>query len=152
MVDGVGEVETFGFFPADHAEVIGGKVYANGAFWTLLRFPTYPQVIPTVSLVTVLSVPPYEFGRDHAMVIGMMDADGGELPLRAEGTFRVDPGVELRAGESAVVPIAITVTGLRLERAGEYAFRLFVDGDELDRYGFRASQVDPPSVRRDPLV
>lgn len=144
MVEGVGELETFAFFPADHAEVVAGKVYTNGAFWTLLRFPGYPHIIPTVSLVTVLSVPPFEFARDHTILVGMMDADGAELPMRAEGTFRVDAGPEIRPGESAVVPIAITVTGLRLEQAGEYAFRIFVDGAELDRYRFRAIQVDPP--------
>jgi hypothetical protein len=152
MVSAVGEFETYGFFPADHAEVVGGKVYANGAFWTLLRFPVYPQILPTVSLVAVLSVPPYAFGQDHAITVGMMDADGGELPLKAEGTFRVDSGPELRPGESAVVPISITVNFLRLERPGEYAFRLFIDGEELDRYGFRASEVRSSPPYREPLV
>jgi hypothetical protein len=152
MVTGVGEFETYGFFPADHAEVVGGKVYANGAFWTLLRFPVYPQIIPMVSLVAVLSVPPFAFGREHAITVGMMNGDGAELPLKAEGTFRVDGGTELRPGESAVVPIAMTVNFMRLDQAGEYAFRLFVDGEELDRYAFRAIEVRPPPVFREPLV
>ncbi len=152
MVAGVGEFETYAFFPADHAEVVGGKVYANGAFWTLLRFPVYPQIIPMVSLVAVLSVPPFAFGRDHTIEVGMMDADGGALALKAEGTFRVDGGPELRPGESAVVPISLTVNFLRLEQPGDYAFRLFIDGEELDRFAFRAIEVRTPPVFREPLV
>lgn len=148
-----GQLEALAFFAADHAEVVGGKVYANGAFWTLLRYPAYPQIIPTVSLVAVLLVPPYAFGVDHAIRVGMMDADGGELPLNAEGQFRVDGGSDLRPGESAVVPIALTVNFLRLNEPGEFAFRFFIDDEEHERYRFRAIEVRPaPPVYRDPLV
>ena len=152
MVAGADEFETYAFFPADHAEVVAGKVYANGAFWTLLRFPVYPQIIPMVSMVAILSVPPSAFGRDHSIAVGMMDGGGNALALRVDGSFRVDGGAELRPGESAVVPIALTVNFLRLETAGDYAFRLFVDGEELDRFAFRAIEVRPPAVFREPLI
>lgn len=152
MVEAIGEFETYAFYPADHAEVVSGKVYANGAFWTLLRFPVYPQIIPMVSLVAVLSVPPFAFGSEHKIAVGMMDGDGAEMALKAEGTFRVDASSDLRPGDSAVVPIALTVNFLRLEQPGEYVFRLFVDDEELDRFAFRAIEVRPPSVYRDPLV
>ena len=32
------------FFVADHADVVGGKVYVNGGFWSRLQFPSYPAV------------------------------------------------------------------------------------------------------------
>ena len=38
-------------------DVVGGKVYVNGGFWSRLQFPSYPAVVPHIAIVAALHVP-----------------------------------------------------------------------------------------------
>jgi hypothetical protein len=42
------------------------------------------------------------------------------------------------------MPIAIPITGLKIDRPGDYSFTLSIDGAELERYQVRAVQVAVP--------
>lgn len=75
------------FFLADHASVESGKVYANGAFWNRLNFPTYHKV-----------------------------------------------------GDDSIIPLAMPVSNIVLERAGDNAAVLAIDGAEVSRWHFGALQ------------
>jgi hypothetical protein len=132
------------FFPADHAVVADGKIFVNGGAWTQLNFPTYPQVVPGVTLVAVLEVPFHEYQRDHKLSLGMVDADENPVQLHVDGEFRVGADVSLQYGEPTLMPIAITIHNLTVERPGYYAFTLAIDGNEYDRYRIRAMQVAVP--------
>jgi hypothetical protein len=137
------DIEVLAFFPADHAVVESGKVYANGAFWDRLRFPNYPQVF-SMSLVAVLKIPFRAYHQDHRFEIGMEDADGNELPLRVEGDFRVGSSADMRYGDPTVMPLAVGVNGVQVEKPADYSFVLRVDGTELGRYQVRAVQLALP--------
>jgi hypothetical protein len=140
----VTDFRVLAFFAADHAEAIGGKVYVNGGFWNRLRFPTYPSIVPSLALVAVLEVPYRAYHQDHAFRLGMEDADGTVLPLEATGSFRVGAEPDLRVGDPTLMPIAIPITGLKIDRPGDYSFTLSIDGAELERYQVRAVQVAVP--------
>ncbi len=136
--------EVVAFFAADHAEAVNGKVYLNGGFWNRLNYPQYPAVAGPLSLVAVISVPFHEYQEDHRFAIGLVDADGISEPLKIEGAFRMGASPDLRRGDPTLMPIAIPVSGLRLERPGDYRFTLAIDGEEFARYQFRAVQLAAP--------
>lgn len=138
------DFQVVGFFPADHAAVVEGKVYANGAFWDMLRFPSFPQVLPSMSLVTVLRVPYRAYHQDHTITLLLEDTDRQPLGLKVEGGFRVGSEPHMRVGDPTLLPLAVNVNGLTFERPGDYAFKLEVDGSELERYAFRVVQVVGP--------
>jgi threonine dehydrogenase-like Zn-dependent dehydrogenase len=58
-----------GFFPADHAAAESGKVYASGAYWGTLHFPTFPAVLPSMALVAVVQQPFSAAHADHEFAI-----------------------------------------------------------------------------------
>lgn len=129
------------FFAADHAVVENGKAYVNGGFWDRIFQVAYPAVI-TVSLVAVLQVPADAYLVDHRFAIEMEDAKGNKLTsLKIEGDFRVGASPALEPGEPSIVPVAVSLIGLSIERAGDYWFVLSVNGDELDRFRVRAMQI-----------
>ncbi len=59
------------FCPADHAEVVNGKLYVHGGFWGRLNFSMFPQVLPAVSLVAVLEVPFSAYHAEHKLALGL---------------------------------------------------------------------------------
>ena len=135
------DFEVVGFFPADHAAALDGKVYANGAFWDLLRFPSFPHVLPAMSLVAVLRVPYRAYHQDHKIALSLEDADGAATGFAVEGDFRVGSEPHLRVGDPTLMPLAVNVNGLSFDRPGDYSFKLEVDGAELKKYPFRVVQV-----------
>jgi hypothetical protein len=126
-----------GFFPADHAAAESGKVYASGAYWSTLHFPSFPAVLPSAALVAVVQQPFSAAHADHEFAIGLEDADGKPQPLEIQGSFRAAPGLESRYGEPNVIPITVPIYGLPFDGPGDYAFVLRVDGRELARYPIR---------------
>jgi hypothetical protein len=129
-----------GFFPADHAAAESGKVYASGAYWSTLRFPTFPAVLPAAALVAVLQQPFHAAHADHEFLIVLEDADGRRQGLEIAGQFRAAPGLESKYGEPNVIPITVPIYGLPFEAPGDFAFVLLVDGVELARYPIHVVQ------------
>jgi hypothetical protein len=134
-------VRSRGFFPADYASVEGGKIYASGAYWSTLRFPAFPAVLPSMSLVAVIEVPFQASYGDHSMQMRLVDLDENALGLEVEGMFRAAPAIENKYGQPGLTPVAVPIHGLVIERPGEYSFTLTVDDREIDRYRFRVVQV-----------
>ncbi len=122
--------------------VAEGKVYVNGGFWDVIRFPAYPQVLP-VAVVAVLRVPYRAYHQDHKFEVTMEDADARDVLLRVEGQFRVGSSAEMRVGDPSILPMAM-LGQVAIPRPGDFSFILRVDGGELARYPFRALQVAAP--------
>jgi hypothetical protein len=133
--------ESRGFFPADYATIENGKVYASGAFWSVLRFPSFPAILPAMSLVAVIRVPFHANYADHAFRINLVDRDENPRGMRVEGAFRSAPSIEHTFGAPGLSPIAIPIHGLTIDQPGEYSFTLSIDDRELDRYPFSVIQV-----------
>ncbi len=133
--------ESRGFFPADYAVVENGKVYASGAFWSVLRFAEFPAILPTMSLVAVIAVPFNANFAEHTFTLDLRDQDEKSVGVHVKGVFRAAPTVEGKFGAPTLSPVAVSIQALRLDRPGEYSFVLLVDDIELDRYRFRVIQV-----------
>jgi len=65
------------FFVADHADVVGGKVYVNGGFWSRLQFPSYPRCT-SYAIVAALHVRP-DVPGEHVFTVSLEDPDGHEV-------------------------------------------------------------------------
>jgi hypothetical protein len=134
------DFQVLGFFPADHAAAVEAKVYVNGGYWNMLRFPAFPHVMPSFSLVAVLKVPYRAYHQDHRIRILLEDADGKPLNLDIEGSFRVGTEPHMRMGDPTVLPVAINVNNLAFEQPGDFVFKLAVDGTDMARYEVRVVQ------------
>lgn len=132
--------EVLAFFTADHAVVENGKVYVNGGFFDRFYFPAFPASL-SIAVVSLVRVPPEQFQRDHVFTVEMEGPGADKPPLKIEGGFRVTPSPDSEPGEASLLPLAVPLTGLSLERAGEYWFVLSIDGKEVARYRVRAAQV-----------
>jgi Family of unknown function (DUF6941) len=139
-----------GFFPADYAAVESGKVYASGAFWSLLRFPEFPAVLPAMSLVAVIRVPFHANFAEHTLVFSVIDQDEKPIAMRIEGAFRTALTIEHKFGAPSLTSVTIPIHGLKIDRPGEYSFVLTVDDDELDRFQFAAIQVPHIAMSKPP--
>lgn len=132
------------FFAADHAQAVGGKVYVNGGFWNQLSFPIYPAIAPPLALAAVVEVPFRAYHQDHTFRLGMEDADGNVLPLEAAGDFRVGAQAKIRVGDPTLMPVVIPITGLKIDKPGDFSFTFSIDDTELARCQVRAVQVAVP--------
>jgi hypothetical protein len=140
------KIKSRGFFPADYAAVEGGKVYASGAYWSLLRLSAFPAVVPMMALVAVIDVPFHAFQADHRMEMQLVDPDGNLKGLRVEGSFRSAPKLESKYGQPGLAPLVAPIQGLIIERPGDYFFTLNVDGAIIDRYPFSVIQIASASL------
>jgi hypothetical protein len=127
------------FFLADHAVVENGKLYANGAFWNRLNFPTFPA-ISTFSVVAVLHIPWRDYHRTHQFSVRFEDADAQQMPARFDGEFQIGSAPDMKVGDPTIMPIAATVGSFVFPTAGDYAAVLRVDGAEIARWQFRTVQ------------
>jgi hypothetical protein len=130
-----------GFFPADFAAVESGKVYASGAYWSVLRFAQFPAVLPMMALVIVVEVPFHAYQADHVLDMGLVDSDSRPLKFHVQGVFRSAPGIEHKYGAPGLVPVAVPIQGLTFERPGDYSFTVAVDDSEIGRYPFTVLHV-----------
>jgi len=138
------EFKSLAFFPADHAEAVGGKLFVHGGYWGRLNFPVFPHALPHMALGVVLEVPFAAYHARHQFKIGMQDVDGHEFPLRVDGEFQVGAPPDIQYGDPTVMPLAIPLNNIVFERPGSYVFTLAVDGEEIDRYAIRAYHVAVP--------
>jgi hypothetical protein len=135
------QIRASAFFAADHVEPVGGKLYVNGGFFNMLRFPSYPAIVPTLGIGASLIIPWHAYQQDHRFVVTLHDEDWRELPLRIEGNFRVGADILLRHGDPSVINIGGTVTNVVFERPGHYHLRLQVDGEDLSRWDLQVIQL-----------
>jgi hypothetical protein len=134
-------IKVAAFFTADHVDAVGGKLYANGGFFNMLRFPAYPAIVPTLGIGASLVVPWHAYQQDHQFVVTLHDEDRRELPLRIEGAFRVGADLLLRHGDPSIINLAGNVTNVVFERPGHYHLVLHVNDEPLARWDLHAVQL-----------
>jgi hypothetical protein len=137
------EIQACAFFLADHAVVENGKLYVNGGFWNQVYSVAYPSA-RAFGVAAVLHIPWRQHHKAHAFTVTFEDADGGSLPARFDGQFRIGTAPNMRVGDFTIMPIAAYVTNFALDRPGDYAAVLHVDGAELTRWRFRAVEAPDP--------
>ena len=136
------------FFLADYVTVENGKLYSSGAFWNRLNLPSFPSVT-NFGVAIVLTIPWRAYRQVHKFAVWFEDADGKQLAGDIQGEFAVDASPDAQVGEPTIMPITAMVGNFLIPSAGNYSAVLHVDGQELDRWPFRAIQIytqTPPQL------
>jgi hypothetical protein len=144
-------------FLADSAEAVQGKIYGLGIGWNNIYVPTFPAVHPRVSVGITIHVPYTHTNQMHTIALHLEGADGERLPLgetppeqldgetgqilEIGGTFNVGRPPLLPAGDEQVVPLAMTINGLRLERPDMLTWVISIDGTPVKRLPMRVHQL-----------
>jgi hypothetical protein len=129
------------FFAADHVAASDNKLYVNGGFFNLLRFPVFPATLPTLGIGVVLEIPFQESMQNHVFRIGLRGPDHEDLPVRVEGQFRTAPSVEAQFGEPNIAPVGVTIPNVQIPAPGCYHLVLWLDNKQVAIYRMRAFQV-----------
>jgi hypothetical protein len=117
-------------FLADAAETQPGhKFHVLGGGITRIGGRTFPLRHPHLALVVGLLVTAPETEREHELRIVLLDPDGKEVTgatgaLVARGTSD---------GRDAILTFSIDLWNLTFPSAGDYSFRLLVNGSERKR-------------------
>jgi hypothetical protein len=124
-----------------------GKLYVIGGAIRRVASPTFPSILPNLSLVVSLRVPPAECGINHQLQLAFLDPDGEQLMAPPPFTINAAPNPDSKS-LPAFVNIVANVGGLPLPRSGDYAFSLVWAGQEIASVGFTAVVGPPPPGAR----
>ena len=138
-------------FLADSVSCEGGRLHAQGAGWNRILAPGLPTLHGRIGLGLVVRVPAAAAGAEHEIEVALHGPDGepvplggmagdGEAPIESvTGTFSVDTD---GAVEEELLPVAINVDGLRLDRAGVHRFVVSIDGSMVRSVPFAVAVRD----------
>jgi Family of unknown function (DUF6941) len=124
------------FILADHAVVVEGKAYINGAGWDTTTLLPNGLVLPSAVYVHVV-VPWLQANEQHQFELSLVDADGqvicpsGSEPVTVSGPLEVGRPVGAVHGTDLGWPQALTLGPLPL-RPGRYTWCFRVDGEDVE--------------------
>ena len=124
------------FLLVDSAQVASGKLFILGGGWARLTTTQIP-VTRTFETAIRVVVPWTETNRPHQLELQVENEDGQtllETPVKAE--IRVGRPAQLKDGTDQVVPLALRVGPVTLEREGRYALILRYEGEVTARTAF----------------
>ena len=154
----INQTSALAFFAADHvAATPDAKLYVNGGFFALLRFPAFPATLATLGIGAVIELPFHDQMHDHTIRIGVGDLTTRSFQCESEAAFRTAPSLEAQFGEPGIVPFGVTLTNVQIPTAGAYNLVLWLDDIEIKTYRLRAVQIptitssgaQPPSQRHE---
>lgn len=135
------------FLLADAVQVANGKLFILGGGWARLTVEALPVNRPFELAVRVV-VPWTETNRKLPFEMQLVDEDGkGLLDQVVRADISVGRPVQLKEGTDQVVPLALRLPNVRLEREGRYAFSLMFGGEEVARTAFDLVLKAPAQTR-----
>lgn len=147
-------------FLADSADVVEGKIYALGIGWNTIHAPAFPTVHPRVAVGAIIHVPYTATNVTHTFRLHLQDQDGNRVHIGTVGSdagsrqiyelggqFTVGRPPMLPPGDEQVVPLAVTINGLRLDKPDLYAWVLTIDDMEARRLPMRVLRTGTAPAR-----
>lgn len=133
---------------ADAAQVSEGKTHILGAGVSILFRDQFPAPLGFV-LVCQFTYERTEADSDHTIRFVVMDDDGNPLLPDIEGQMHVGaPAPALPRNVPLVAPLALGFPPLPvLQRTGEYAVQVLLDGRHLKTLPFAVVATPPPQPR-----
>lgn len=114
---------------ADHAQVVGGKLFISGGGWSM----TGPDPCPFAIALDV-KVPWDVAHRRHPFALELLDADGNAVtpdglpnPLRIDGEFETGKKLGLKEGTAIDAMWAVNFPPQPIP-PGRYEWRVWIDG------------------------
>jgi hypothetical protein len=140
-------------FVAESVAVADGRMFVQGTGWAHLRVPRLPAHPGRLGIGLLLMVPRSRTDERIPIALRIEDPLGEPLPLtdldtdtlvaaELEGTLTAEPAPADSPLDFQLVPVAFNLDAVRVERAGEHAVIVEVDGQLAARVAF-AVIVDP---------
>lgn len=114
------------FLLCDAATDSSGKLNVLGAFDTIVS-PSFPTTHPQCALVARIRCKRIERG-DHKVIIHIVDEDGKFIISPIDGSFNIIIPDTERSGAANII---LNLQGLKIDREGEIAINLAIDGKEI---------------------
>jgi hypothetical protein len=128
-------------FLADAAETPPGQKFSVlGGGVTRIGGPGFPLRHPHIALVICLAVTVPEFGREHEVRIVLLDPDGHEISSAQGGIVAAGAG----DGRDTLVTFSVDLWSISFPAAGDYSFRILVNGSERKRLPLEVVQMAAP--------
>jgi len=128
-------------FLADAAETPPGQKFSVlGGGVTRIGGPGFPLRHPHIALVICLAVTVPEFGREHEVRIVLLDPDGHEISSAQGGIVAAGAG----DGRDTLVTFSVDLWSISFPSAGDYSFRILVNGSERKRIPLEVVQMAAP--------
>jgi len=119
---------------ADHAEIIGGKLYLMGGGWDVLTVNTGFPLTRPVGLAAAFSVPWNETNERRNVEIDIQTEDGQSVG-KVSGQFEVGRPAGIKAGQDQRLQLAANVP-LNLPAPGTYVIVARIEGQDETRVPF----------------
>jgi Family of unknown function (DUF6941) len=124
-------------FLCDWAEVVAGKLYAQGMGWTDLIADRPVQF----AIACMITIPFDQTNTKHSGMIKLVTDDGHDYPAENPGTagfdFEVGRPPGITPGRAQILPFALKIGGVSFT-AGGYRVELYVDQELVDAISFEA--------------
>jgi hypothetical protein len=128
----VADIEVSGLL-ADSVAVAEGKLYIQGGGWNRIMVGSLPARHDRIGIGLLLRATGGLQGS-HRFELRVLDPDDRELTIGSEGAVRRPSGEVTihgsRGDEEIVLPLAINLDGMVLERPGTYQLVVAVDGKD----------------------
>ena len=141
-------------FIADSASTAEGKIYALGMGWNVIHASAFPATHAHLAVAMTIHVPYSQTNQPHQVLVHLEtedavkvklgesrtgpDADPEEITVIG-GEFSVGRAPALPAGDEQIVPLALSVEALRLDRPGMYSWVISIDGRQMRRLPMRVA-------------
>lgn len=113
-------------FLCDYASVREGLLHILGGGITRIWRDEFPSPLG-VGLAVMFELHRMELGRPHEVAIEIRDEDGASL-AEIRGGFGADSIPAIGPHEKILVPLAIGLHGLQVQKHGDYEATIAVDG------------------------
>ena len=122
---------------ADHADVVGGKLYINGGGWDRLTVNTGFPLLQNCAIAAAFEVPWTETNQRHNVEIEITTGDGAQL-AKVAGQLEVGRPAGIPPGQSQRAQLAGQLV-LRLDGPGTYEVIARIEGQEDTRVHFNVA-------------
>lgn len=119
---------------ADHADIVGNKLYVNGGGWNILTVNTGFPAIQQCGIAAAFDVPWNETNQRHTVELEIVSGDGVSL-AKAGAQLEIGRPPGLPVGQSQRAQLAMNLQ-LQLAAAGTYEIIARIEGQEETRTHF----------------
>lgn len=135
---------------ADAATAFNGKLYVHGGGWNSLVAREFPFDHPVMALALVLSPDASEAPGTGELRVQLVDDDGNDAGAGAAATLGFGHNPLYKDGQRTTAPFAVQFEKVRFDKPGQYEFRIFWNGNELNLTAAFSVMNAPPGLLHPP--
>lgn len=117
---------------ADYAQVVDGKLYVQGGGLTRFTAPSVPWMQPVAVCMRLEPAANDDLSREWQFGFAVLDPGDAVITEHQTPLTLHRPETEVAEGERRGVLVALTLSGLVIQRYGPHRVRLTIDGAKTE--------------------